>query len=535
MQLRDVNTTDIGDAIRLGCQAMGRAFNADDADLPYGGAQVRPQAFLAGSMEGHIPGRHLNALLAAEDAVGLDLDEAVIDKHARAAFFSYSRAPLPLQRIGQHAHGKGEPIELQEHNLREGFHALYALAAFRGSERAMELAAASIELLFDYWVPNEQWDRARLERDTPARLRDAGEATFIQGPARAIGPLVKLYQATGHRPALELAAVLKDKAVREFFLDDGTTERFGSHVHSITCVLSSLAQLAECTGDAGLMQRVKRFYDGELWDLRDQIGWSIEVSTRPTPCRRGEANNTGDMIETALILGRWGHPEYYADAERMLRSHLLPSQLRDISFIVEPDNPDGVDGKRAVAHRLRGGFGFPAPYGHEPLGIWQSNKPRIGFNTDIVGGAVGSLAAAYQAGVRRDGAGHWVDMLFDCETEALAVQSPYTHPRLAVKVKQPGALHVRLPAWVEGNWGGGGPQEAQEAQRAQEVQGEVKDGYAVVREPPVGRWVGFAFDLPVYETTLTWRDNVIRARLRGDEVVALDNFGTDLTFFPPFD
>lgn len=530
MQLRDVNTTDIGDAIRLGCQAMGRTFNADDADLPYGGAQVRPQAFLAGSMEGHIPGRHLNALLAAEDAVGLGLDEAVIDKHARAAFFSYSRAPLPLQRIGQHAQGAGDPIELQEHNLREGFHALYALAAFRGSERAMELAAASIELLFDYWVPNEQWDRARLERDTPVRLRDASGAIFIQGPARAIGPLVKLYQATGHRPALELATALKDKAVREFFLDDGTTEHFGPHVHSTTCVLSSLAQLAECTGDAGLMQRVKRFYDGELWDLRDPIGWSIEVSTRPTSCRRGEANNTGDIIETALILGRWGHPEYYADAERMLRSHLLPSQLRDISFIVEPDNPDGVDGKRAVAHRLRGGFGFPAPYGHEPLGIWQSDKPRIGFNTDIVGGAVGSLAAAYQAGVRRDGAGHWVEMLFDGETEALAVQSPYTHSRLAVKVKQPGALHVRLPAWVEVE-GRVGPQ----PQEAQGVPWVEEGGYAVIGEPPVGRWIGFALDLPVHETTLIWRDSTIRARLRGDEVVAMDNFGTDLTFFPPFD
>ena len=541
-QLREVNTTDIGDAIRLGCQAMGRAFNADDADLPYGGAQVRPHAFLAGSMEGHIPGRHLNALLAAEDAMGLDLDEAVIDKHARAAFFSYSRAPLPLQRIGPHTQGEGDPIELQEHNLREGFHALYALAAFRGSERAMELAAASIELLFDYWLPNEQWDRARLERDTPVRLRDVGAATFIQGPARAIGPLVKLYQATGHRPALELASALKDKAVREFFLDDGGTEHFGSHVHSTTCVLSSLAQLAECTGDAGLMQRVKRFYDGGLWDLRDQIGWSIEVSTRPTRCRRGEANNTGDLIETALILGRWGHPEYYADAERMLRSHLLPAQLRDVSFIVEPDNPEGVDGKRAVAHRLRGGFGFPAPYGHEPLGIWQSDKPRIGFNTDIVGGVVGSLAAAYQAVVRRDEAGHWVDMLFDCETDGLAVQSPYTHPRLAVKVKRAGALRVRVPPWL----GGMGPQEAQETRRGgngrggpQEAQGGLRDGdcggYVVIEEPPVGCWIGFAFDLPVCETTLTWRDSAIRARLRGDEVVAMDNFGTDLTFFPPFD
>ena len=347
MQLRDVNTTDIGDSIRLGCQAMSRAFNADDADIPYGGAQVRPEAFLGGSMEGHMPGRLLNAMLVAEDAMGLDLDEEVIDKHARAAFFSYSRAPLPLQRIGQHSNGEGDPIELQEHNLREGFHALYALTAFRKSERAMELAAASIDLLFDYWVPNEQWDRVRLERDTPVCLRDSGEGTFIQGPARAIGPLVKLYQATGYQPALDLATVLKDKAVREFFLDDGSTERFGSHVHSTTCAMSSLAQLAECTGDAGLMERVKRFYDGGLWDLRDQIGWSIEVSSRPTLCRRGEANNTGDIIETALILGRWGHPEYYADAERMLRSHLLPSQLRDVSFIVEPDNPEGVDGKRA--------------------------------------------------------------------------------------------------------------------------------------------------------------------------------------------
>ena len=75
VQLSDVNTTDIGDAIRLGCQAMSRAFNADDADIPYGGAQVRPEAFLGGSMEGHMPGRLLNAMLAAEDAMGLDLDE----------------------------------------------------------------------------------------------------------------------------------------------------------------------------------------------------------------------------------------------------------------------------------------------------------------------------------------------------------------------------------------------------------------------------------------------------------------------------
>ena len=116
-------------------------------------------------------------------------------------------------------------------------------------------------------------------------------------------------------------------------------------------------------------------------------------------------------------------------------------------------------------------------------------------------------------------------MLFDGETDALAVQSPYTHPRLAVKVKQPGALHMRLPPWLDG--------ERLEVEGAEHL--VLRDGYAVIENPPVGRWIGFAFDLPVHETTLTWRDSTIRARLRGDEVVAMDNFGTDLTFFPPFD
>jgi hypothetical protein len=30
-------------------------------------------------------------------------------------------------------------------------------------------------------------------------------------------------------------------------------------------------------------------------------------------------------------------------------------------------------------------------------------------------------------------------------------------------------------------------------------------------------------------------DGATESRLRGGEVVAMDNFGTDLTFFPPFD
>jgi len=526
-QLTDVNTTDLLSAIRLGCHTMSNSFNSDDADIPYGGASVRPAAHLAGSFEAHSPGRHLNALLNAE-AIGLEVDEDAIDKHAKATLFSYSQAPLPLQRVGQHTGGQGTPNELNDHNVREGFHALYALALYRNGDQARVLAEASIQTIFDYWVPNEQWDIEPLKKDRPIHLAPEGYSTYIQRLARAIGPLVKYFCATGHGPALQLAVVLKDKAIGEFYCEDGafSTELFGSHAHSTTCVLSSLAQLADLTQDAVLMHRVKAFYDNGLWDMRDQIGWSIEATDPQSRCGRGEANNTGDIIETALILGRWGYTDYYADAERMLRSHLLPSQLRDVSFIVEPDNPDNLDGKRNVAERLRGSFGFPAQYGHEPAGIWDSEKPRIGFNGDIVGGAVGSLCEAYREVSRFDAAGHWVNMLFDHDTLHLEIHSPYTHPQLAIRVKRPGPLHLRLPPWVNPT--------------ALNITGPVgkphfSNGYLIIAAPAINRWLTFDIPLPVHELTLTWRDKKTHARLRGDEVIAMENFGTDLTFFDPMD
>ena len=57
----------------------------------------------------------------------------------------------------------------------------------------------------------------------------------------------------------------------------------------------------------------------------------------------------------------------------------------------------------------------------------------------------------------------------------------------------------------------------------------------VFAETEVDQWIEIDFDLPEHEMTLTFRDTKTRARFRGDEVVAMDNFGTDLTFFDPFE
>ena len=129
-KLNDVNTTDILSAIRLGCRTMCSVFNADDDDIPFFGSRVRPEArlsFSAAHAESHVPGRHLNALLNAEAAAAVELDEECVDKHASAAFFSYSGAlPLPLNR----QQIDGPLVNFSPHNIREGFHALYPLAGF---------------------------------------------------------------------------------------------------------------------------------------------------------------------------------------------------------------------------------------------------------------------------------------------------------------------------------------------------------------------------------------------------------------------
>ena len=520
-RLEDVNTTDIRGAIEMGCRTMSSVFNADDNDIPFFDVVVRPEVemkFMQSNTEAHVPGRHLNALLNAEDAAGVRLDEVAVDKHARATFFSFSgpvALPLSRQEVG------GPLVLFVPHNVREGFHALYALAKYRDSNRARQVAEASIAAIFEYWKPDKGWDYDRLEREHGVSVARRG--TFVSGLARAIGPLVKYFQATGYGPAQELAIVLKEKATERAFPADGSyhSEVLGSHTHSTTCVMSSLAQLADLTRDAGLLGRVKAFYDNGLWQIRDTLGWVIESDSPSANPDRGEVNNTGDILETALILGKWGYSEYYHDAERILRGHLLPSQLRDTSFIDEPLNPQGIDGRRNVPDRLMGAFGFPAPYGHHPL-----DAPQVKFNLDIVGGGVGSLCEAYREVSRRDPAGVRVNLLFDHEDPDVRVESPYTNTDLRVTPKRAAPLFIRVPPWAD-----------VADVRLHGIQGtpRVHGGYLQVSQPPVNRPISLQFPLPTETLTLDHRTRQIRARMTGDEVKAMDSFGADLAFFDALD
>lgn len=529
-QLADVNTTDLRQSMQLACRCMGRIFDADDPmSAAFMGSVVWPEARMGFSpwhSESHGPGRHLNGLLAAE-AAGVDLDEQVVRQHRSVAMFSYSGAlPLPLNRADVH----GPLVNFCPHNLREGFHALSALATWRHDDEAVELAEKSVACLLEFWSARQGWNVDRLQA---LGLNYQACQGFVHGEARMLGPLVKLHRATGSATILELALMVADRLLSGTFPEDGSFRPAAvgtTHIHSITCCLSSLAELGSHLQDAEILRRVRAFYDNGLWQLRDLIGWSPESIDQPDS-DHGEANNTGDILETALILGRHGYTEAFCDAERILRCHLLPSQLRDMTFIEDPPNPEGIDGMYNVADRHLGAWGFPAPYGHRSLG---KGRKSISFNMDIVGGATASVAAAWRDAVTSTDAMTQVHLLFDHRSPAATVTSPYENDgRLVIRVQDPKPLRVRIPPWalagvrVEGP-GLGRPESGAAGWR-------LLGDYVLISRPQVHSDIRIILPLVEEEIVLssTLHRQPIRVRLVGDAPVAMDCWDADWTFFPP--
>jgi hypothetical protein len=87
-------------------------------------------------------------------------------------------------------------------------------------------------------------------------------------------------------------------------------------------------------------------------------------------------------------------------------------------------------------------------------------------------------------------------------------------------------LFVRLPSWVD------------RSQLSLEGTSEVPrytGDHLFLARPPVDRWLRVTFPIPTRTLTLRHRTRDIRVLLRGDEVVGIDNFGADLTYFDPYD
>ena len=151
---------------------------------------------------------------------------------------------------------------------------------------------------------------------------------------RAISALLAYTRAFDDPLGRELAERFARHVLAVSFEGQGAlTAAAGAHIHSITGTVASLVELGLVTGQRELVERTRAIFDVGLVPYCTRTGWVKESAT--ATYGRGEANCTADMIEAACLLGSAGYSSYYEDAERMLRNHLLASQLDDLSWVVE--------------------------------------------------------------------------------------------------------------------------------------------------------------------------------------------------------
>jgi hypothetical protein len=255
-----------------------------------------------------------------------------------------------------------------------------------------------------------------------------------------LSPLLMFYDMEGYDPAFELARglvnwVLTTNAIAE----DG---RFRDHVHSRLATAGGLIRYALLTGRDDILERGKRAVDFAL-GLSTAFGWVPEYVERPEGC---EVCCIMDLLDCLFLLARAGQPQYYDVAERVVRNHLVESQLRDTGWL--PTGPLGPDNDRSstwgMPQRLFGAFaGWSAPNDFIGRAVWAL------MNCCTPAG-IRALYLAWNEVLGGDWMTTRVNLLLNHAAESASVRSWLpAEGRVEVKVKQPKPVEIRVPDWVD--------------------------------------------------------------------------------------
>ena len=327
------------------------------------------------------------------------------------------------------------------HNCREVLLGLLGLARRKGDVSSLELAKKFVRAI----------DNATKETGTfpSGAISSEGWGSFAKDElnmtsGRLIRALLVYYHDTGDTLGIEIARRFADVNIRETFTPDGGLKpESGNHLHSTLGTMTGLLDLGYLTGETSYSNLGRLLYENGLKKWRTSYGWAKEYKTYDDKTNwhydSGEANNTGDYIEAALILGKNYDPSYFADAECFVLNGLLASQLLDTDWIVQSDKADERDTVYSeIRKRSFGAFVFTTPNGYKH------------YHTDLMGGALQSLAETYNSIVTKAKSGVHVNMFFPCELNGVKIETSLPKKGFVrITAIEDMALNVRLPDWIE--------------------------------------------------------------------------------------
>ncbi|MBD3175108.1 MAG: hypothetical protein GF320_08000 [Armatimonadia bacterium] len=482
--------TDVIGAASLGVRSMTSMFDRDRDDEPYFYANLRDDgtAELHHSINigiPHVVGRALWACMAAEELMGVPFPEAglaVLERYLKLSFDNehHLNSYVDPDRGGERF--------VEFHNMREGLYGLVALIMGRDSTWAREKADLMLQTLASITDDTGRWS-PRLVEQMGASGRFEGVS--VPNAARMVDPLLAYYRLTGSGTAFDLAGKYARAGAAEILMDDGTfgpMERSSGHVHSITSSLSGITEYAIMAEDDELLAVCLAAMEHGVPEYFSSWGWGDEVyPEHPADVAgRGEINQTGDVIRTALHLGALGRGEYYEMAERYLRSMVLPTQhteetLREFARDVEDPQSDA---RTNVLYRAAGGFSMQLPNDRMRPGDWPLST------VDITSGAVHAMAECWQHRCTMVGSVHRVNLLLSYEDERVTVESMLPlEGRIIVRAKTDAQVDVRLPSWMD-------PASLVVRLDGQEIGSHVEAGY--LKLPSLGPGTEATVSFPVH-------------------------------------
>lgn len=441
--------TDLNEAIGLGMRHLVSLFDADRDNEPFFFSNCRADG--TGEMHHsvnigipHVTGRCLLGEVAGGQATGVPIAPeglGILRRYCRVSFDN----PYGINSYTDPERNNETFVEF--HNVREGLFSLWALIAHDNDPWARETADEMIRVLDAITDERGVWSQERIDQ-TP--MKDHHSGANIPNSTRAVEPLLALHRATGNATALKLAASYARTGLAEMYTADGhfaEWTRSSGHVHSITSALAGITEYAILAKDRALIDQCRRIMAAGVPEYHSSWGWGDEVfpDHPANVVGRGEINQTGDMVRTALLLGAAGYPEYYALAERYLRGMLLPTQHREAelrAFMHDNENPKS-DAEFDVIRRTAGGYAMQLPNDRMREGDWPLST------LDITSGAVHAMAECYRHRVTRDGATASVNLFFDYEDDGVAIESGLPLAgRIAFHAKSINTLRVRVPDWA---------------------------------------------------------------------------------------
>lgn len=510
--MQHLEPVDLLHHIRLGLNALVGGLDPTGKHMPYWSfnmkdGQLRPLVHQGAWEWCHDVARALHGLNTVEQSTGERVEEAIWRDLADLQIALFDEADdLP----GAPDDSTGKRF-VHLHNIREATHGLTGLIR-RGDERARTWSRRMIRAVRRALDENGTIHPERL----PPYVADYNYQPSQEG--RAVDALVRHYRQTEDPVALELAGLMTHYALDHCFSPEGRIkEEAGNHGHSINALVAGMADLALITGNADMLRRVKAIYDVGCPRFNSSFGWSMESLDRFTG--RGESNNTGDLLRAALILGQAGWPQYFEHAERILRGHLLPSQVIEVDdFAEEADAQDGA--RSGLASRLRGGFGFPTPNDF----LASSEAGLVVY--DITSGAVDGLCEALNAAITLDQAAVRVNLLLSHEAHDVRVTSHLSKEgRVEMENRSGRNLLVRIPSWVA-------PEDVSLTVNGSEHDKVFVNSYLLV--PPKARLSSCTISFPMRDERTTELICFTKYTIgwRGDQILAMSPVAEHRPMFP---